>query len=406
MTTPPPDPGRSPVRDLLADGTFVRLWGAGGLTNSMRWVEMLVSGLFAYELTGSAFAVSLVLMARALPMLAAGALSGAVAESLDRKKLLMVGQAATAIGAAVIAALAAAGLLTLWHLFLNGMLGGLVWTNELATRRRMVAEAAGPQRIVQAVAFDSMTNSTTRMVGPLAGGIFYETVGITTAYGIAAAVYACAFLLVAGVAHRQEPRVLIFRNLFPDVAEAARIALRHPALRLVLAVTIVMNVFGFSYTGILPAFGAVAFQASPAEIGLLAAAEPFGALLAGLALALRRGRQPGRAAFAIGSAGFLVVLAAAAMAPTLHLAALLLMLGGIGTAAFASLQTGLVMMEAPVEARSRILGLTTTCIGMGPLGVLVVGALADGMGPRSAIALMALAGLCGLSLAALAARRS
>jgi MFS family permease len=394
-----PGPERSPVRDLLADGAFVRLWAAGGMTNSMRWVEMLVSGLFAYELTGSAFAVSLVLMSRALPMLTAGALAGALAESLDRKRLLMAGQAATAAGAIVIAILSATGSLALWHLFLNGLLGGLVWTNELATRRRMVAEAAGAHRIVQAVAFDTMTGSTTRMVGPLAGGIFYQTVGVTAAYVIASAFYVLAFMLVMGVSHTQERRMLVARRLVGDVAEALRIALSMPALRLVLGITIAMNVFGFSYTAILPAFGAVAFQASPVQIGVLAAAEPFGALLAGLAIALRRGPPPGRLAFALGSAGFLAVLCVAALAPGLWLAALLLMLGGIGTACFASLQTGLVMMQAPIEARSRILGLTTTCIGMGPIGVLLVGALADAFGPRAAIAGMAVAGLVAVGIA-------
>ncbi len=399
-----PGPERSPVRDLLADAAFVRLWAAGGLTNSMRWVEMLVSGLFAYQLTGSAFAVSLVLMSRALPMLTAGALAGAVAESLDRKKLLMAGQAATAVGAIAIALLAATGQLALWHLFLNGLLGGLAWTNELATRRRMVAEAAGPTRIVQAVALDTVTNSTTRMVGPLAGGIFFQTVGVTAAYAIAATIYLIALALVSGVEHRQERRQLQPRHLVRDVIVAARIALAHPILRLVLGVTIAMNVFGFSYTAILPAFGSIAFQASPVQIGLLAAAEPFGALLAGLGLAFRRGASPGRLTLLLGSAGFLVVLTCAALAPSLPLAVLLLFIGGMGTAAFASLQTGLVMMQAPIEARSRILGLTTTCIGMGPVGVLLIGALADGYGPRTAIALMAAAGIAALGAVAAATR--
>lgn len=140
---------------------------------------MLVSGLFAHEMTGSAFAVSLVLMSRALPLLLARAHAGAIAESLVRKRLLMLGQAATAAGAAVIALLVVTGHLAPWHLFLNGRLGGLARTNELATRRRMVAETAGPIRIVPAVAPDSMTNSTTRMVGPLADGLFYQTVGIS-----------------------------------------------------------------------------------------------------------------------------------------------------------------------------------------------------------------------------------
>ncbi|CAH0218609.1 MFS transporter [Roseomonas sp. CECT 9278] len=402
MTTPGPE--RSAVRDLLADATFVRLWAAGGLTNSMRWVEMLVSGLFAFQLTGSAFAVSLVLMSRALPMLTAGALAGAVAESIDRKRLLMAGQAATAIGAITIAALAASGHLALWHLFLNGLLGGLAWTNELATRRRMVAEAAGPARIVQAVALDTVTNSTTRMVGPLAGGIFFQTVGVTAAYVIAATLYVVALGLVSGVVHRQERRQLQPRRLVADVLEATRIALAHPILRLVLGVTIAMNVFGFSYTAILPAFGAIAFQANPVEIGILAAAEPFGALLAGLGLAFRRGAPPGRLTLLLGSAGFLVVLAGAALAPSLPMAALLLFVGGLGTAAFASLQTGLVMMQAPIEARSRVLGLTTTCIGMGPVGVLMIGALADGFGPRTAIALMAAGGILALGAVAAATR--
>ena len=177
-----------------------------------------------------------------------------------------------------------------------------------------------------------------------------------------------------------------------------RIAAAQPALRMVLGVTVVMNVFAFSYTGILPAFGAVAFQADPLGIGLLAAAEPFGALLTGLILAMRRGAQPGRATLAVGATGFLCVLVLAAFAPSLPLAALFLMIGGLGTAAFSSLQTGIVMMEAPPEARSRILGLTTTCIGTGPLGVLLIGALADAQGPRLAILGMAVTGLVGLGL--------
>ena len=209
MNAPAAEPGRSPLRTLFANPDFRRLWGAGGLTNAMRWLDMLVSGLFTFELTGSAFAVSLVLMARAVPMLLVGALAGAVAESLNRKRLLMAGQVAQVAGALAIAALSFTGALAPWHLFLNGMVGGLAWTNELATRRRMVAETAGPAHIVQAVAIDSMSASTTRMVGPLAGGLFYQTIGVTAAFLVAAACYFAALLQVRGVIHIQQPRQLV-----------------------------------------------------------------------------------------------------------------------------------------------------------------------------------------------------
>lgn len=390
---------------MFANPNFRRLWGAGGLTNAMRWLDMLVSGLFTFELTGSAFAVSLVLMARAVPMLLVGALAGAIAESLDRKRLLMAGQAAQVVGALAIAALSFVGWLAPWHLFVNGMIGGLAWTNELATRRRMVAETAGSAHIVQAVAFDSMSASTTRMIGPLAGGLFYQTIGVTAAFLIASACYLAAMILVQGVVHTQQRRALRVRGLAAEIVEAARIAIAHPALRMVLGVTVVMNVFGFSYTGILPAFGAVAFHADPLGIGLLAAAEPFGALLTGLLLALRRGAAPDRLLLAVGAGAFLGVLVLAAFAPSLTMAVILLAVGGLGTAAFSSLQTGIVIMQSPPEARSRILGLTTTCIGTGPLGVLLVGALADAYGPRLAIASVAVVGLVGLGTVLLFTRR-
>jgi predicted MFS family arabinose efflux permease len=76
----------------------------------------------------------------------------------------------------------------------------------------------------------------------------------------------------------------------------------------------------------------------------------------------------------------------------------LLAVGGLGTARFAAMQTSVVMTAAPPEMRSRVLGLVTTCIGMGPWGVLAIGALADGLGPRLAIALMAGLGLALMGL--------
>ena len=94
-----------------------------------------------------------------------------------------------------------------------------------------------------------------------------------------------------------------------------------------------------------------------------------------------------------GGGFFLACLLLVALAPTLPMAVAILMLGGIGTALFAALQTALPVTQAPPEARSRVLGLVTTCIGMGPAGQLAIGALADAWGPAVAIPVMAAAGL-------------
>lgn len=389
-------PDTATLRRLLRTPDYRRLWMLGGIANAMRWLELLAASLWTFEVTGSALAVSLVAMMRALPMLLLGAVAGALAERMDRRRLLILLQASSALGAGAVALLALLGWLAPWHLMLQGLLAGLAWAGEMATRRRMAADAAPAGDLVPAVALDTLTGSTTRAVGPLLAGVIYQGAGIAVAAGLACLLHLVALRLVTRVAGT--PPRGASGNPLAGIGEALRLVRDVPALRLVLGVTLVMNVFGFCYNSILPAFGGLAFAASSAAIGLLAAAEPLGALAGGLWLALGRRSPPGAGPLVGGSLVFLVLLVGVAFSGSYALAWVLLALGGLGTARFAAMQTSVVMTAAPPEIRSRVLGLVTTCIGMGPAGVLAIGALADALDPRLAIALMAAMGLALLAL--------
>ena len=402
-----PEPSRTahPLRRLLALPAFRRLWLVGALANGMRWVEILVAAVFTFQVTGSALAVSLVALMRALPLFLLGAAAGALAEVLDRRRLLMAGQALLCLSALTLCALALTNALRPWHLGVAGLLGGLVWCGEMASRRRMLTEVAGEGDVVTAIAFDSLTNNSTRMAGPLLGGALYQLLGPGAAFGLAACCYATAFLLLAGVVNRQVPGRFALRALVADMAEGLALVRRMPALLAVILTTIALNIFGFCFTAVAPAFGVEQFGASPLGIGLLSAAEPAGALLTGLAMAARRGLPLRAGLMVAGGTLFLVCLIAVARMPALWLAVAMLMLGGVGTSIFAALQTALPVTLAPEGARSRVLGLVATCIGMSPIGVLAIGALADSFGPPAAITIMALPGLALLAWAAWLLRR-
>jgi hypothetical protein len=98
-----------------------------------------------------------------------------------------------------------------------------------------------------------------------------------------------------------------------------------------------------------------------------------------------------------GSFLFLAGVIAMALSPWYGLAFMLLVIGGLGTAAFSTMQTSLVLTEAPAAATSRVMGIVTMCIGTGPLGVLVIGLLADQIGAAPAILVMAGLGIAGLT---------
>jgi MFS family permease len=137
---------------------------------------------------------------------------------------------------------------------------------------------------------------------------------------------------------------------------------------------------------------------SPLLVGALAAAEPLGAIATGISLSAGWLRLDGRRALLRGSFLFLAGLAAMALSPWYALAFMLLLIGGLGTAAFSNMQTTVILTEAPPATRSRVMGIVTMCIGIGPLGVLAIGALSERLGPFVAIFIMACLGLVGLSL--------
>ena len=129
------------LRTLLTTPAFLRLWAIGGCVNTMRFFELLSAALFTLDVTGSGLAVAVVSAARTMPMLLFGAFSGVVTESVSRKYVLQIGQLLTCVSAVIIATLAFLGMVRPWHLAVSSFVSGMVWSTEMATRRRMVGES-------------------------------------------------------------------------------------------------------------------------------------------------------------------------------------------------------------------------------------------------------------------------
>jgi MFS family permease len=381
------------VSTLLSSPTYLRLWAIGGCANTMRSFEVLCAALFTLDVTGSGLAVALVSAARTLPMLLLGAFAGVMSEAVNRKHILLAGQILSGIVSATIAVLAAFGSVQPWHVGVGALLAGTVWSTEMSTRRRMVGEAVPGAQVPRALAFDTVTNSITRLIGPIVGGAAYQGLGLAGAYAISAGVYLIAVILVAGLAYQQASRRIAPSDVPRDLAEAFAFARGHVIIGGVLAVTIAMNLLGFCYYALVAPIARQVFMVSPTATGMLAGAEAFGALLGGLWLTGGGPRLSGRTLMVGGSLLFLICVILMPFAPTFALACLLLVIGGIGSAAFANMQTSLIVLHAPVHMRSRLMGLLTVCIGMGPLGILLIGVLADRLGPLLAVAIMASAGL-------------
>jgi MFS family permease len=395
------------IASIFASGNFRRLWALGGLVNATRWVEMLAAGLFVFRATGSGFDVAIVLAARSLPMLLLGATIGVVCDSVDRRRVLVAGMLISTAVAGTIALLGLAGLVRPWHLAVAAFISGTVWSTELSARRRMIGECAGPASVSRVIALDSLTNSLARILGPLLGSLTFAYTGLPGAYGLSAATSLIGLALVQGVRHTQTTRPLLLSRIPQELAEGFRYAAGHVTVLGVLGVTAAMNLFAFSYSAIIAPLARLGFGMSEAMTGLLAAGEPLGAAIGGLLLAGRALPTRPLPLLIGGSTLFMASLAVMSLMPGYVAACLVLVAGGLGLALFGNMQTSLILTEVPAALRSRQMGLITVCIGMAPLGQILMGVLSEQFGVRGGVLVSGLTGLAALgAIARLCARKA
>lgn len=395
----------TPAPGLLRAPGFVRLWIAGGVSNAMLWLEVLAAALFTLQATGSGLAVAVVSAARSLPLLATGALIGVISDAVDRRRIVAGGLLLSAASAGAVGLLALSGALRPWHVGVAALASGLVYATEMPARRRMIAESAGPLLTPRAVAIDSMTSYATRCAGPLLGGVAYQQVGLAGAFLMSAAFSLATAVLVAGIDHRQAVRRLSLTAAMRDLRDGLAFARHSRGIMALLGVTVITNLFGYSYTTLMTPVGKLVFGLPPEMIGVLAAAEPAGSLLAGLLVALRP--LPGRPLrwMAGGAATLFSALALASLlghrAHPLVPVLATLFLGGVGIAVYNIQQTSIVMQDTPPALRGRVMGLVTVCIGCWPLGMLLAGRLIAPLGSLGALGALGLGGLAGMALLAL-----
>ena len=378
---------------LFASRPFLAVWSAGILNGVMRWLELLVVGLYVFQQTGSPFLVALVSMLRLLPMALFGPFLGALADTLGRRRLYLAVTVLAALATGAQALLAALDAIEIWHLAIGCFISGAYWTADMPVRRILLGEIAGGGRVAKAIVLDTLTNNLTRMLGPLVGGGVLQLFGLTGAFLVGLASCLLAFLLVWRVRDPGPPPTGGGWRIGATVLDGLRIARANRAIVATLLITVLFNVFSFPTSGMVPVIGEAKLLLTPALIGLLSASEGAGASLGSLAIAIW-GRQAWfRPIYWGGLLLCFVSILLFAAADWAVLAGIALFCMGVGVAGFSAMQTTLIYLAVPPQARSRVMGLVSFCVGTAPLGFLHIGWLADWLGPPIALAVMAAEGL-------------
>ncbi len=377
---------------------FRRLWLIGLIVFAVRWLEMLVVGVFVYQHTGSAFQVAMMTLLRMAPMVLFGPLIGAYVERIERRGAQVFVSLSMFVTAIVVAALAYSGRLEVWQLALASFCNGIAWAADNPVRRVMIGEVVGPERMGAAMAIDVGANNASRMLGPTIGGLMLGTIGIAGAFSISVVCYALALVAAFRLQHRNSVAPAATGAVFAHVLEGLLIARRDRRLVAILTITIIYNVFGWPFTSMIPVIGQDSLHLAPGGIGVLASMDGIGAFLGATAIALWARPRHFTRLYVGAVLGYLVLMMGVAQAPSSLFAGAALLSTGLANSGFSVMQATLIYLAAPAAMRSRLYGVLSLCIGSGLLGFINIGLMAELIGAPAATTLSGVEGLVALAL--------
>jgi len=383
---------------LFKNPSFLRVWGLGFIGNTMRWLETLAIGIFVYEVTTSALLVALMTIARQLPLALFGSFIGPFAERFNRKHLLVLGSTVMTVSVFCLAVFAYFSLLEIWHIAILVFVNGTCWTLDYPVRRTLVGEFSGPEKMGAGISLDSATTNVTRMLGPFLGGVTYGFLGLEGAFIISAVSHFICICIACSLEFEFQPLNQKAESYFLLLKEGLSIVKKSPQLIGVYLVTIILNICGFPYASMVPVLGRDVYKVEPALIGILSAAEGAGAFVGALVVAFLIRPSWFNKVYTIGALTFISGIFCLSLVDKYFLGISILWVAGLGMAGFGAMQSTLVLTLAPKNARSRLMGVLSVCIGCAPIGLLNLGLLADLFGAQIALTIISSAGLATLLL--------
>ena len=383
----------------LHHADFRRFFWAQLVVQTGMWMQTVAQSWLVLQLTASPFKLGLIGSLQFAPILLFSIASGALADRVRKRRLLIGAQAALCCQALGLAALVASGHVEYWHVAVLAFCSGLVNVLDDPARQSLVAEMVGRADVASAVALNSASFNAARIVGPGLGGLLIASFGVVPAFALNGLGSAVAVIILLGLRTQGTPKARSGEGVLDDVRTGLRYAFSTPEIRLTLGLLFIVSICVFNFTVYVPLLVRTVLHLGAESFGLLLACLGVGAVTGALTVGALGARRPSAAVLFGAPAlacGTLVALSTARGFPLA--AALLFFTGLFGIVLVASCNTAM-QLAAPDELRGRVMSLyTLVWPGIFPFGAFIVGAVSEQWGVGRALLVNGTAGLLGVAL--------
>ena len=356
------------------------LWLGQTTHSGALWIDMVVRPLLVLDLTGSPLHLGMVMASRALPNMMLSVFAGVVADSFNRRTVLMVTKILILLISAIFASLIIMGWIQLWQVYVLTFLRGSTMAFDQPARRAIIPSIVPDNLVTNAMALSSSSIQVMRILGAGTAGLIIAISGIEMAF-VAIVVFYAAALYFTYVMKLPEHQGIGYKGLNSarnSLVEGIRFAFGDPAIRGVFIVALGYYAFGMTFISIFaPLFAIEILGLGSSGLGYLMSVVGIGGVIGSLCIAAINPVKRGLLLLGVlmGLGGSLVLFAILSYTGLTLILFVLAAFIGVCTAVFLPVINAVLVQAAPENMRGRVLGLVSLDRGMTTLGGVAAGLL-------------------------------
>jgi len=366
---------------------FALFWTGNFLSNVGTWMQNLALGWLILVRTNSPFLLGLNGFLGSAPSLVFSLPGGAIADRMNRRKLMIVTQTAMMLLALILAALTSFRVIKIGEILTISFLAGLASALNNPAYQALVPDLVEREDLVNAIALNSAQFNMSRAVGPTLAGLALGSLGAAGCFYLNTVSFLALIIALLAITVPPHP-VQEGPTVWGAMLEGLRFVGRNRPIIILLSVPSFLSLLGLPFIILMPVFARDLLRVGASGLGYLMGGAGLGAVVAALTLATRNNVEyKGR--FILGSATvFSLSLILLARAHSFWWAFFLLVVLGVTMVGTLTLTNTTLQVISPPEMRGRIMSLyNLSLLGLAPLGSLQAGAVAQVLGTRFAVAL-------------------
>ncbi len=364
---------------LLWFGLLVSVAGSQMQNAAINW--------HTYELTGSALALGGLGLARLIPIVLFSLAGGVIADTRNRRRVMLVTQSVMMSSAFMLALVTLTGAVSAAWIYAVGFVNAAAAAFDLPARQSLVPELVPPQDLTNAITLGSIVFQIASILGPSLAGVLIAQYGVGIIYWI----NGFSFLALIGT-------LLLIRTPTPAKLKASDAnlktmleGLRYVFGERIIFSTMLVDFFATFFSGantLLPIFAADVLKVGAAGFGILSAASSVGSIITGAMVSLWGDIRAKGAFLLVGVALYGAATVAFGLSDLFWLSALALMLVGAGDTLSTILRSTIRQLLTPDYLRGRMTSVNMIFFMGGPqLGEVEAGVAAALLGAPLAVAL-------------------